>query len=125
MMDEESKKVVSEIAQFITENKGEDTVVIDVSEVSGFADCFIVSTVSSIGHLRGVARGLWDFLAERDISVINRHKNVAGDGWELIDCGDIVIHLMGQDLREFYNLEKLWQTGEKIDFMNKLEKSTT
>lgn len=122
MMDEQEKKIASEIAQFITDNKGEDTVVIDVSEVSGWADCFIVSTVNSIGHLKGIAKQLWDFLHERDLTVINRHKNVAGDGWELIDCGNIVIHLMGKDLREFYNLEKLWQTGEKIDFMNKIEK---
>ena len=121
-MDEKSKMIVSEIAQFITDNKGEDTVVIDVSEVSGWADCFIVSTVNSIGHLKGVAKELWKFLADRDISVINRHKNVAGDGWELIDCGDIIIHLMGRDLREFYDIEKLWQTGEKIDFMQKIEK---
>ncbi len=121
-MDEQEKKIASEIAQFITDNKGEDTVVIDVSEVSGWADCFIVSTVNSIGHLKGIAKQLWDFLHERDLTVINRHKNVAGDGWELIDCGNIVIHLMGKDLREFYNLEKLWQTGEKIDFMNKIEK---
>ncbi len=120
-MDAESKALVSEIAQFITDNKGEDTVVIDVSEVSGWSDCFIVSTVSSVGHLRGVAKELWNFLSERNVTVINRHKNVAGDGWELIDCGDIVIHLMGKDLREFYNLERLWQTGEKIDFMKKIE----
>ena len=120
-MDAESKALVSEIAQFITDNKGEDTVVIDVSEVSGWSDCFIVSTVSSVGHLRGVAKELWNFLSDRNVTVINRHKNVAGDGWELIDCGDIVIHLMGKDLREFYNLERLWQTGEKIDFMKKIE----
>lgn len=122
MMDAKEKELVSEIANFITDNKGEDTVVIDVSEVSGWADCFIVSTVNSVGHLKGVAKELWNFLAERDLTVINRHKNVAGDGWELIDCGNIVIHLMGKDLRDFYNLERLWQTGEKIDFMKKIEK---
>lgn len=121
-MDAKEKELVSEIANFITDNKGEDTVVIDVSEVSGWADCFIVSTVNSVGHLKGVAKELWNFLAERDLTVINRHKNVAGDGWELIDCGNIVIHLMGKDLRDFYNLERLWQTGEKIDFMKKIEK---
>ena len=46
------------------------------------------------------------------LSVNNRHKTPGDDGWELIDCGDIVIHLMSPDLREFYSLEKLWKATE-------------
>ncbi|MDC7248043.1 MAG: ribosome silencing factor [Sphaerochaetaceae bacterium] len=123
MIDEKTTQIVSEIAQFITDHKGEDTVVMDVSEVSGWADCFIISTVNSVGHLKGVAKELWQFLNDRDVHVHNRHTNVLGDGWELIDCGDIVIHLMGRELREFYNLEKLWHTGKKIDFMEKINQT--
>jgi len=114
MLDDTMKQTAKEIAMFITDHKGADPVVIDVSRTSGWADCFVIATVSSLGHLRGLTRELWGFLAEKKIEVLHRHKNVAGDGWELIDCGPIIIHLMSAELRSFYSLEKLWHEGESF-----------
>ena len=71
-------------------------------------------TVSSVGHLRGVVHQIWDEINEIGLSVNNRHKSPETSGWELIDCGDIVIHLMSAELREFYNLEKLWKATENL-----------
>jgi ribosome-associated protein len=118
MMDEDTKLLAAGIARFITDHKGVDPVVIDVSEHAGWAECFIIATVNSLGHLKGVTKELWGYLADRGVTVINRHKGVAGDGWELVDCGGIVIHLMSAELREFYNLEKLWHAGERVDFLS-------
>ncbi|MHC1693548.1 MAG: ribosome silencing factor [Sphaerochaetaceae bacterium] len=124
MMQEDSRQLAAQVARFITDHKGIDPVVIDVSETCGWADCFIVATVNSLGHLKGMAKELWGFLSENGLEVNNRHKSVTGDGWELIDCGGIIIHLMSAELREFYALEKLWHTGTKLDFMAILEKNT-
>ncbi|MFA7670786.1 MAG: ribosome silencing factor [Sphaerochaetaceae bacterium] len=112
MSEKETKELAEELATFIKEHKGGDTVVIDVSQQAGWTDFFIISTVTSLAHLKGLTRDLWGFLSERGIGVLNRHKQVSKEGWELIDCGDIVIHLMSSELREFYNLEKLWHTAE-------------
>ncbi|MDD4219410.1 MAG: ribosome silencing factor [Sphaerochaetaceae bacterium] len=117
MIDEATKLLAAEIANFVSDHRGIDPVVIDVSEHAGWADFFIVATVTSIGHLKGVTKELWGFLADKGVPVLNRHKGVAGDGWELIDCDDIIIHLMSQELRDFYALEKLWHAGEKLDFL--------
>lgn len=115
MSDNETKNLTKEIAAFINERKGSDTVVIDVSQQAGWTDFFIISTVSSLAHLKGLARDIWGFLSDRGITVLNRHKQVSKEGWELIDCGDIVIHLMSSELREFYNLERLWHLGEQLE----------
>ncbi|ADY13795.1 ribosome silencing factor [Sphaerochaeta globosa] len=100
------------IGQFLEDHKCQDVSILDVSAECSWADCFIIATVSSIGHLKGVAHEIWSELNELGLEVANRHKNPVGDGWELIDCNDIVIHLMSSELRDFYSLEKLWQKRE-------------
>ena len=101
------------IGQFLEDHKCKDVSILDVSAECSWADCFIIATVSSIGHLKGVAHEIWGELNELGLQVANRHKNPVGDGWELIDCNDIVIHLMSSELRDFYSLEKLWQKREQ------------
>lgn len=96
------------IKKFLEDHKGLNTEVIDVSGDCSWADCFIITTVTSLGHLKGIAHEIWGVLDSLGLEVNNRHKNTGDDGWELIDCTDIVIHLMSQEMRSFYSLEKLW-----------------
>ncbi len=108
-MKEETKAKANAISEFLKDHKGLEVTIIDVEQECSWTECFVICTVTSLGHLRGLARELWGLLDELDLHVNNRHKAVGDDGWELIDCGDIVIHLMSQELRDFYSLEKLWQ----------------
>ncbi|MFA5569976.1 MAG: ribosome silencing factor [Sphaerochaetaceae bacterium] len=115
MIDSKTLEQITLIAHYIHDHKGDNTVAIDVSESSSWADCFIIATVTSFGHLRGLSRSLWGYLAEHGIEVLNRHKQVTSDGWLLIDTGDIIIHLMSSEMREFYSLEKLWHQAPRIE----------
>lgn len=114
MLDDQTRRNAIAIARFITDHKGVDTVALDISQTCGWAECFIIATVNSMGHLRGITKELWGFLSDLNIEVLNRHKNIAGDGWELIDCSSILIHLMSAEMRSFYTLEKLWHQGVPI-----------
>ena len=109
-MKETTLKQAEAIRDFLIEHKGIETTVIDLSGQCSWTDCFVITTVTSLGHLRGLAREIWSVIDSLGLSVNNRHKSTGSDGWELIDCGDIVIHLMSQELRDFYSLEKLWKT---------------
>ena len=104
-MKEETRVQAERICAFLSDHKAMDITTIDLSEECSWTDCFIICTVTSLGHLRGLAHEI-DSIG---LEVRNRHKAVGQDGWELIDCGDIVIHLMSQEMRDFYSLEKLWQ----------------
>ena len=109
-----SRDVALEIGRVIDEHKGADTVVIDVREQSSWTSFFVISTINSVGHLKGLTRQLKNLLSDQDVNVLHRHKRIAEDGWELIDCGFMVIHLMSEEMRAFYDLEKLWFSGDVV-----------
>ena len=100
------------IADFLNEHSCRDVSVIELENCS-WTDCFVIATVNSVGHLRGVVHQIWDLLNSLGLQVNNRHKTPAEDGWTLIDTGDIVIHLLSQALRAFSSREKLWRTTEE------------
>ena len=109
-----STEKVKKLAQEIEELKGIDTLALDISKHSSWTNYFIITTVSSSAHLRGILKDLYERLDEYDIAPLWRHKKIDNDRWLLIDCGDLVIHLMDKEAREFYDLEKLWFNGEVI-----------
>lgn len=104
----ELRKKALAVGRFLEEHKGIDTTVVDVTGRCNWADFFVITTVNSIGHLRGLVSEIWEVINQENLEVRNRHKSPGIDGWELIDCGDIVIHLMSAEMRAFYSLEKLW-----------------
>ena len=59
MADNANEKTVKEIADFINEHNGQDTVVLDISELNSWTDYFIITTVTSAGHLRGLLSQLY------------------------------------------------------------------
>ncbi len=114
--EEETLRAAIETARFLADHKGEHTVLLDVSESSGWTDFFIITTVRSAGHMRGLVRELRSFLPEQGISLSYSRKGEIDEGWELIDCGGIIIHLMSEEYREFYDLEHLWYSGKQIAY---------
>lgn len=108
MLDDAVAKQAKALKAFLEDSRCKDVQILDVHPECSWADCFIIATVNSTGHLSGVVHELWGELEKLGLKVNNRHKSVAGDGWTLIDCGTIVIHLMSAELRDFYSLEKLW-----------------
>ena len=108
-----SSKLIS-LTKVLEDHKCQDISLLDLTGNCSWADAFIIATVNSKGHLKGVLKHLLEAIAELDLTVFRQPKNLEDDGWILVDCGDFLIHLMDKDNREFYDLEKLWYFGEKI-----------
>jgi ribosome-associated protein len=102
------------IAQLLDEHRAGDTVALDVREICSFADYFVITTVTSQGHLRGLMPVLDEFLHERDLVPLRPRRRSSEVGWVLIDLGFVVVHLMTEEMRDFYELERLWFGAKNV-----------
>jgi len=106
---------VRAICALLEDHKGGDVIALDLRELHSWTDFFVIATVSSSAHLAGLMRHIVDFAGqERLILPGGRHKNSGSSGWELVDMGTAVIHLMSAPAREFYELEELWLSAGRI-----------
>jgi len=103
-----SRDLAMEAGKTLAEHKGASVVLLDMAAQSGWTDWFVIATGSSVTHLRGLARFITEWAASRDL-VAHSHGSIADDEeWVLLDFGDIVVHLMDEKARQFYELERLW-----------------
>ena len=106
--------LVRKIAEEIEAHKAENVVAMDIREQNSWTDYFIIATASSQGHMKGLLRNIRGYLVENGIEFKNKYKNLEDFSWLFIDCGFMVIHLMDDETRDFYDLEKLWFNGKTI-----------
>lgn len=111
-MGKNEKQKALEIAQLMEDGKGQNVKVIDISKLNSWTDYFIIVTITSSAHWQGLYKTIKDYVKENDMQIhITNQKTSQGDDWNLIDIGNIVVHLMSQEARDFYELEKLWHAG--------------
>jgi ribosome-associated protein len=109
-----SRKHAIEIAGILNEHMAEDTVVLDIGKMSSLTDYFIICTVRSHTHMKGLMQHVQQYFRSNDIVKLNSNKSSSDTGWVLIDCGSFVVHLMAKEQRQFYELEKLWFNSERV-----------
>jgi len=114
-----SRETALAVARFLDDHKAAGTVVLDLAGVSTLADFFVIATARSSTHLAGLARELAEALDELDVRPFNAHKRADASGWLLVDCGDVVVHLMESEQREFYDLERLWFRAGTVPYSSK------
>lgn len=112
---EQKRDHVVAVARLLTDANASETIALDVHEMSGFADFFVIATVSSQGHQRGLILQLDELFRERDIEPLHPRRRNSEVGWVLIDLGFLVIHLMSEEMRSFYELERLWFGARQVD----------
>ena len=107
----------SEIAKLMEDGKGNDVTLLDISGLNSWTDYFVIVTVTSSAHWQGLYKQVKDYIKDNDLEIhVTNRKSPDGDDWNLIDLGAIVVHLMSESARSFYDLEKLWHAGKTIDF---------
>lgn len=106
------------IRDALDDAKARDVVLIDVRNVAMFTDYMYIATGTSNRHVMSVADRVIDTLAGRGRKPTGVEGMEGGD-WVLIDYGDVVVHVMREQTRDFYNLEKLWAEGKRVKHAEK------
>jgi ribosome-associated protein len=79
---------------------------LDVREQTILADYFVLCTGTSTTHIQSIARNVLDKMRENKFR--SRPEGDAASFWVVLDYGDAILHVMGEETREFYDLERLW-----------------
>ena len=102
---------LASLAQSALEDlKGVDIVRLEIGSKSSFADAMLVATGTSRRHVMSLAGEVRLQAKQADMPPIGVEGEDSGD-WVLVDLGDVIVHVMTAETREFYALEKLWAVG--------------
>ena len=100
--------ILALVLQSLDDDKAEDIVQIDLRGRSAMADHMVICSGRSSRQVGAIAEKLLDRLKQRFRLSARVEGKDAGD-WVLIDTGDVVVHVFRPEVREFYQLEKMWQ----------------
>jgi ribosome-associated protein len=95
----------------LEEKKGENIVLLDIHEVASFTDYFILCSGTSDRMVDSLADAVRE-KAHQAASLSSKIEGLPGDGWTVVDLGDIVVHILSPDQRAYYKIEQLWENGK-------------
>jgi len=100
-------EMIDIIKESLDDAKAEDIVVIDIRGKSSIADYMVVASGRSHRHVGAVADQISKALHENGFKK-GRIEGLPHCDWVLVDAGDVIIHIFRPEVREFYNIEKMW-----------------
>ena len=106
-MQKDSLTLCKLIEKSLSKNKAEEITIIDLKKKTTLADFMIICTGTSNRHLVALSNYLNEDLKKLSLNLLNIEGQKSGD-WIVVDAGDIIVHLFRSEVREYYNLEKMW-----------------
>ncbi len=86
---------------------------LDISKVASFADYFVIASGQSVRQLEAMLESVNEGLSPDGVKPMGREGNAAS-GWVLLDYGDVIVHVFGQEERSYYDLEALWHDATPV-----------
>ena len=118
-----SYKFACVIARFLDEKIATNISILNISNVSSFADYFVICSAQSNTQVKSLTENLADKVKQTFSRLPHGRENDAKNRWNLIDYGDVVVHILHQEGREAYAIEKFWNHAFSIPMETWLKES--
>ena len=102
-----NNELKNKILESLENIKAVNPIAIDVKKISSLTDFMVIASGTSNRHLAAMSDKVIEGLKDSNVSGI-KIEGQDGDEWLLVDAGDVIIHLMSSEARDFYDLESLW-----------------
>jgi len=113
-MELESHKFACVIAQFLDDKLGKNITILNISNVSSLADYFVIVTGDSTPHVKSLMEHVKDKVKTTFSRLPLKQENDTKNRWNLIDYGDVVVHILHKEERETYAIEKFWSHAYSV-----------
>jgi ribosome-associated protein len=110
----DSLELARHIVDIIADQKGENVLLLDIRDISILADYFVIASTTSDRQAKAILDDVREKVKQNTDARLLHIEGEATTGWVLIDYGDVVVHIFSQEMRDYYNLEGLWQEGRII-----------
>jgi len=105
------------IVKILDDSKADNIVTLDVADKTSIADYMIIASGTSQRHVQTLAHRVSELLKEAEMYFIPP-EGIEQCDWVVVDAGDIVVHLFKPEMRELYNLEKMWSVALPVGEMD-------
>lgn len=110
----DSKKLACVIARLLDDKLGKDITILNISNVSSLADYFVIVTGDSTPQVKALMNHTKERIKELFSRSPLRFENDIKNRWNLLDYGDVVVHILHRDERETYAIEKFWNNAFSV-----------
>jgi ribosome-associated protein len=110
----ETEALALSLARSAIDKKASHVTILDLTQVSSLADYFVIASAMTDRQVRAIAEHLETSLAKEGYRLLSLEGKTESR-WVVLDFGDVIAHVFMDALRDYYDLEALWQDAKRVD----------
>lgn len=107
------KEIAQLCAKIADDKKAKDIVVLDMKNLLGVADYFVICSAMPERHVQGIAKEIENVLREKEV-YCRRPEGYTEGKWVVIDCAIVIVHIFLEERRGYYELDNLWADAPRV-----------